>query len=319
MRITPRLRGERREEIEIHTADGQMLRAAVREASGGRAGVAVLAHAMMARKSEFERPLGDANAGLAHFLVERGWRTIALDFRGHGDSGPGAASGASCTYDDLVSRDLPAVIECARARAKRLPVVVFGHSLGGHAALAAQGIGKLGADAIVCIAANVWLPRLEPSRIRWAIKRATLAAATAVCEQRGYFPARALRLGSDDETAAMIAALARFARTDEWASEDGAIDYLAGLSSVTVPIVQIASEEDRLTCPPACAERFLDRCGGPRHFELVRRADDGGAAPGHMALVTSAGAVSAWGRAERWVRDEISRRGGRGRGKSSPG
>jgi predicted alpha/beta hydrolase len=168
----------------------------VREPEGRLVGVAVLAHAMFARRTEFERPAG---SGLAPFLANRGWRTIAFDFRGHGDSGPSAADGGSWSYDDLVLGDLPAVVLCARDRAKRVPVAVVGHSLGGHVALASQGIGRIGADAIVAIASNVWMRSLEPSRMRWALKRAMLEAIEGVCARRGYFPARALRLGSDDE------------------------------------------------------------------------------------------------------------------------
>ncbi|MEO6420812.1 MAG: alpha/beta fold hydrolase, partial [Polyangiaceae bacterium] len=135
------------ESIEVHTEDGHALRAYVREPSAKCIGVAVLAHAMFARSSQFERPHG---RGLARFLAEQGWRTVAFDFRGHGDSGPSASSGGRWTYDDLVRRDLPCVVDCARARQKRgEKVVVIGHSLGGHVAMAAQGLGILDADAVV--------------------------------------------------------------------------------------------------------------------------------------------------------------------------
>jgi predicted alpha/beta hydrolase len=288
------------EQLEIRTDDGHALRADVREPRRGKAvGVAVLAHAMFARKSEFERPAGK---GLARFLAERGWRTIAFDFRGHGESGKAAAEGASWTYDDLVSRDLPAVVECARARAKRGKVVVVGHSLGAHVAVASQGVGRLGADAIVGFAANIWMRRLEPSLARWAVKRATLLLVEETCRRKGYFPVRALRLGSDDEATAYLAALCRFAKSGVWGSDDGAHDYAEAAGRVKVPVMQIASEGDLLNCVPACAERFLALTAGEKRYELVRRADDGGRPPGHMAMVTSDRAARAWAAAEAWMR-----------------
>ena len=262
-------------------------------------GVAVLAHAMFARRSEFERPEGK---GLARFLAGCGWRTIAFDFRGHGESGPGAAEGASWSYDDLLRHDLPTVVACARARAKRLPVVVVGHSLGGHVALGSQGVGLLEADAIVGIAANVWLRAIEPSWARWAFKRATLAALRAVYERCGYFPARALRLGSDDEAIPYLAAFQRFSKTGVWGSDDGAFDYGASLSNVAIPVMQIASDGDLFNCHPDCAERFLALTSGPKRFERVRRADDGRRPPGHMELVTTEHAKSSWVRMEEWMR-----------------
>lgn len=282
------------DEVEIQAADGHSLRAAVRDVKRPK-GIAVLAHAMMARRTEFER-----GEGLASFLAERGWRTVAFDFRGHGDSGPGAAAGAAWTYDDLVRRDVPAVIDSARARSGGLPVVVVGHSLGGHVALAAQGTGALHADAIVTFAANVWMRRHEPSGARWAVKRGALALMRAVVGRHGYLPARALRLGSDDEAAAYVRDLLRFAEADRFTSRDEADDYLSGFARIRVPVLGIVSDGDRLNCHPECGARFV--AGAARaEVDRVRRADDGSPAPGHMQLVTSAAAKSAWARAEAFL------------------
>jgi predicted alpha/beta hydrolase len=296
-----RAHDDARDGFEAHTADGHVLRGDVREPpSKRRVGVAVLAHAMMARRTEFERPAG---GGLARFLVARGWRTVTFDFRGHGESGEGAAGGATWSYDDLVRYDLPAVVDAARARAKKLPVVVVGHSLGGHVALAAQGTGRIAADAIACIAANIWLHAHEPSTPRWIVKRAVMSGIDAVCRKRGYFPARALRIGSDDEAAAYFAGAFRSARTGRWQSDDGHDDYLASLARVTAPVFQLASAGDRLNCHPDCAARFLAACGGETRFDRIARADDGGTPPGHMEIVTTERATSAWGRMESWMRD----------------
>jgi len=292
-----RARDDALDEIEVRTDDGVALRGDVREPIGKeRAGVAILAHAMMARRGEFER------AGFAKFLPARGWRTIAFDFRGHGDSGTPAARGGTWTYDDLVTRDLPAVVAAVRARAKKLPVVVVGHSLGGHVVLAAQGTGRIAADAIVGLASNVWLRDFEPSRAAWLMKRATMALVRRTCERRGYFPARVLRMGSDDEASAYFAALVRATEENQWRSDDG-VDYKAALANVTIPVLSLASDGDLLNCRPICAERFHSLCAGPRRFERIRRADDGGRAPGHMEIVTTDRAQSAWARTEAWMRD----------------
>src|SRR5579884_4279800 len=72
----------RHEEIEIRTSDGWLLRADVYEPTDA-VGTVVLAHAWMARRSEFSRPAG---SGIARFFVDRAWRVVAFDFRGHGDS-----------------------------------------------------------------------------------------------------------------------------------------------------------------------------------------------------------------------------------------
>jgi predicted alpha/beta hydrolase len=285
------------ETVDVQTRDGRWLRATVREPSRTERarGVAVLAHAMFARRSQWER-------GFAAFLAERGWRTIAFDFRGHGDSGPAAAKGGSWSYEDLVRHDLPAVVDGARARAKGRKVVVVGHSLGGHVAAAAQATGAMEVDRIALVASNVWLRALEPSPVRFAAKTAVARSVEAVVDRRGFFPARALRLGSDDEAGPYMRHIWRAVSRGFWGSEDGRLDYWDALRQLRTPLVALSSDADPLNCHPECSARFALRAVGPVTIERLRAADDGGAAPGHMEMLTTTASASAWGRMERWLR-----------------
>lgn len=265
------------EEIEIRTEDGVALRGVVDDPAEGvpLAGTCVLAHAMFARKTSFGRR---DRPGLSHALAAKGFRTVAFDFRGHGDSA--LPSGApEWGYDDLVRFDLPAVVSAARARDEGLPLIVIGHSLGGHVALAAQGTDRMHADAIVGIAANVWLGALDPSLLRRLAKRVVASASMRAIDRLGRVPARALRLGSDDASATYMRDLFRAPREGRWTSADGADDYLAALAKVTVPVANVLGARDRLMCHPRAGEAFVRRCAGP-HATFVAEA-------GHMELVTS--------------------------------
>jgi pimeloyl-ACP methyl ester carboxylesterase len=88
----------------------------------------------------------------AAVLAARGWRTIAMDLRGHGDSDWPASGGYEIT--DFAG-DVIAVVE-------QLPMAPFvvGASLGGLAALTAQGLvdGQLYAGVVLVDVT----PRLEP-------------------------------------------------------------------------------------------------------------------------------------------------------------
>jgi len=283
------------EDVEIRCADRVTLRASVREPVGESFGTAILAHAMFARRGEFER------AGFAEHFARRGWRTIAFDFRGHGDSD---GKGTEYRYDDFVMHDLPAVTEAARARSDGRPVVVIGHSLGGHVALAAQGIGTMRADAIVGIASNVWMRRTErSSRVR-LVQHAVLRAVMAIVARRGYFPARALRQGSDDESASYMRDLARFVFDDKWGSADGAHDYTAALSAIDVPVYSLATAGDRLAARPdaVCELHRMARA----ELDVVTASDAGGRAPSHIGIVTTRSAVSAWSRVEAFLRERLA-------------
>ncbi len=250
------------DELEIHTSDGAVLRALVDDPPEGVAlrGTLVLAHALFAGKASFgsrERP------GLSSALVARGFRTVAFDFRGHGDS---KAPGGTWGYDDLVRHDLPAVVECARARSDDKPVVVLGHALGGHVALASHGTARSVADAIVALGANVWLRDLERSRLRWAAKRAIAETTLAIAARIGNLPARHLRIAREDVPEAALRDLLRVVTDGEWRSRDGVDDYLASLALVTAPVVGVLGERDLLGCHPSAGEAFARRCRGPVTF-----------------------------------------------------
>jgi predicted alpha/beta hydrolase len=287
------------ETLDVRTTDGWSLRVDVHEPEEGPVGVVVLAHAAMARRTSFERPVG---AGVASFLVERGWRVIAFDFRGHGDSGPAGGQRETWGYDDLVAYDIPAVFSFAQSRAVAgRPVVALGHSLGGHVVLAAQGTRRAEFDRVVSVASNVWTRELEPSLARWLAKRAALRGGLALCRRVGRLPARALRAGSDDESRPFFEDFERFSRTG-WRSRDGQEDYRGSLANVRCDVLQLVSDGDRLVCAPECGRRFIQLCGGKAGVEHVSTDDDGGPAPTHMGIVTSGKIASAWARVERWMR-----------------
>lgn len=280
--------------VGLATASGRTLAVEVREPRGLPRGTVVLAHAMMVSRSTFDRPAG---AGLASFLVERGLRTVALDFRGHGGSGPGAADGADWSYDDLVREDVAAVCAAARDRWPKTPLTIVGHSLGGHVALAAAGTSALDVDRIVAVAANVWMPSHEPDRALRARKAASIAALAGTVRVVGRFPTRALGMGTDDEARTYFEQLVACWRNDAWTSRDGDVDYAASLASIRCPVLAVASVGDGLLCTPAAALRFLDRVPPSLvRYELVCRAADGGPAPGHMQLVTTRAAEAGWRR-----------------------
>lgn len=292
-------------ELEVRTEDGVRLAGVVLEPEVAPKGTAIMAHAMFARRATFVR----GESGLAAAFTARGYRVVAFDFRGHG--GSKLPAGVSWGYDDLVRYDLPAVASCVRARAEGRPVVVVGHSLGGHVALAGLGTGVLDVDGVLAIAANVWMRRLERSHVRWGAKRVLTALMAGAVRATGRFPARRLRMGSDDEPAEYMTDLLRGAREGRWGSADGRHDYLAAMANVRAPLVAVLSAGDTLNCHPDAGERFARLSGGPVEVFRVARSDDGSPPPDHAEIVITPKARSAILGAEAWLSRQLSEGDGR--------
>jgi predicted alpha/beta hydrolase len=290
----------------VVAADGWRLGCAVREADGERRGVAVVWPAMMCDARSLSR--GDGG-GVVGALARAGWEVWSTDFRGHGASGPLPSSGAAWSYDDLVYRDVPAVLSAARAEAGARPVVVVGHSLGAHVSAASLASGAATADAWVGVSANAWLPQLEPSaRVRLA-KGAALAAFEGVSAACGRFPTRALGVGSAEEATPYVRDLRRFWRTGRWGSADGRDDWLALARALTLPRLSVLGAGDALLARPDGAVAW-SRHLGPRGAEvwLVGEGRYGvQARPGHMDLLTDARASGWWGSLIDWLARHTSR------------
>jgi len=277
----------------IRTADGWELAVTVHEARAPRA-VVVLLHAMMVDARSLDRPVG---AGLATTLAAAGLEVWRADLRGHGASGPTPSERGRWSYDDLVRGDVPAIVAAARERG--LPVAVVGHSLGGHVAAAAAAEG-LGVDALVLLAANVWLPSLDPSRRRRLAKELVIRSFEASVRPLGAFPSRRLRAGPADESAAYVRDLCRFWREDRFASADGA-DWLAGLREVRAPVLAVAGAGDRLFAHPEPFRRFCDAFPpGAVDFRVAREWD-----ATHVGLACDPRSRPTWDAVARWLLGQL--------------
>ena len=113
----------------LHTPSGAALRLYRKEAWEPR-GVVQINHGLAEHAGRYAR--------FAEALAERGYHTLAQDHRGHGETkAPGAPLGRFAQADGarLVLEDAAAVLELAARDYPGLPVICFGHSMGGLIAL----------------------------------------------------------------------------------------------------------------------------------------------------------------------------------------
>jgi len=250
-----------------------------------------------------DRPAGD---GLASCLTRHGLSVHLADLRGHGRSGPTPREGADWGYDDIVFRDLPALVADARDRHPGLPVFLVGHSLAGHCGLAAAGCGAYGdrpPDGHVLFAVNTWIRGMDTSAWRDMLRWRDVQIFRLLTALWGYFPSRTVRMGPAEEAATYVSDLSRSFLSGRWGSADGAHDYYAGLARVRGPVLSLAGAADRLMAHPKFAEQWsAAMTGADLEFRVLGAGDLGLTAdPGHMELVTDRGSTGVWDEVGRWI------------------
>ena len=281
--------------MKVSTDDGWTVDVDFRPHRGARKGAVVVLHAMMVDRRSMDRPLGQ---GLASCLSNQGWDVYLADFRGHGQSGPGPKLGGRWSYDDLVYRDVPALVTAARQQGG--PVYVWGLSLGGHVSAASAGVGACEPDGLVLLSANVWMPGLEPSRLRRRVKGAQMALFRWITEMRGHFPSRRLRMGPANESLEYVRDLHRFWRSDSWCSRHGE-DWLHGLSTYGGRVLAVVGKGDRHLAHVEGARRWVEHFPEPTFWHVGVRDHGLTIAPDHVGLGADPRCRPLWLSAERWM------------------
>ena len=248
--------------------------------------------------------------GFAHEFRSRGWTVFVADYRGHGKSGPTVQEGANWNYDDLVLKDLPALIERVRQAHPEGPLVFVGHSLGGHTGLAAAGLRRLmpEPDLFILLSSNLWQPSLEPKLLMRLRKGFILQITKFIMVAMGYFPSRRLRMGPCDEAKDYLDDLHDNWRSDQWLSRDRSLDYGAGLAQMAVPVLSVIGRDDRFMASWDGARNWLESMKLPDgECWLVGGEDpDTNWAPDHMTLVTDPRSRPIWRRVSQWLDDRLA-------------
>ncbi len=141
--------------------------------------------------------------GLGNYLAERGYDVFVADLRGKGKSWPVIGPRSQFGYHQTVTEDIPALVKGIVKRRGEQQQIWIAHGLGGvflTAYLARFGQGICPVSRIVhfgtrrSIQINNWEKRIV---IDWIWR----GLATKLVQFNGYLPARALRLGTMDESA----------------------------------------------------------------------------------------------------------------------
>lgn len=213
-----------------------------------RSRAAVLVIPAMGVAAKFYDKLGEelAAAGLAAFV---------MDLRGIGSSSLRAGRKVDFGYRELVELDVMAAVNAVKRSAESLPVVLLGHSLGGHLAILFSALhGELIDGAIVVAGGTPYFRnwKLPMSAITFFGSSIMRGLGFAM----GYVPGNRLGFGGR-EANRVVAEWARFVRTGKLVVRGIDRETLArDLRMSNIPLLGISLEEDEYA-PRISVDRLL--------------------------------------------------------------
>lgn len=281
----------REEALTIPARDGYPLDALVVAPSAEPRGALVLNGATGVPKAFYRR--------FARYAAEQGYAALLYDYRGVGGSRPKALRGFGATMRDWGERDMPGALAWLHGRYAGLPLYAVGHSVGGQLLGLMPNHALLSAAALVAVSTGHWRG-MPPGFGLYTLAMLRLVFPLTVGAW-GYLPARLMGMGED-----LPAGVAR-----EWAAWCLHPRYLAGFFGRTVrqhhydqfraPLLWLTFADDPIATPRNVPP--MQRFYGAATVEarLIRPADVGLGAIGHLGFFREQGRARLWPDALAWL------------------
>jgi pimeloyl-ACP methyl ester carboxylesterase len=203
---------------------------------------------------------GTDNTGLARYLAALGCDVWLADWRMHGAAAREPRP-HTWHFEDIITQDAPVLVDYVRTATGGAAPVWVGHSVGGVIGLAYLAREPAALAAIVTLG--------TPGPIMGPLRRLMALGTIAICRALPRFPARTLRMGSEDEAALVLAEWMRWNVRGAWRGADG-FDYLEALERSVAPVLTVAGEGDRLFAPARACRSLAQRAGStPAIFSVV--------------------------------------------------
>ena len=287
--------------------------------------------------NRFTYDLG-TDRSLARRLAEMGFDVWMIELRAHGRSRARFPVLFRWTFDDHVTRDVPAALALVKRVTTASRVHFVGHSMGG--VLLYTYLSRGGDDVASGIAVGSSLDYSGSKSWFQAIRRLLFLRHVLAAVPIGFFSTltapfagrvrnrvdefnvwpsnvepklyrRLTAICFHSVSTRVLAQLATAFEEGGLRSADGGVRYLDGLAHVGTPMLVVAGTLDR-QCPPDAAQRTVDALGSPhKRLAVFGRAEGHADDYGHFDLLVGERARSeVWPVIEEWlVRNDAAPRG----------
>jgi len=241
---------------------------------------------------------------LAGALAERGITTCLMEQRGHGASDIRIGRGTRFGVADFVDKDIPAILDEVESRVPGLPVILGGHSLGGHLSTIYAGMRPERLSGIAHIACGFPYHRDFPGSRGRLIKTLCLVIPLAGAIT-GFFPGKQIGFAGRESITLM----------QDWRgwAMTGRFDYggrtgvAQTVSRFAGPVLSVSFEKDEFSSPEA-VDRALSPFSRADVTRVVLGEAEQGDCLGHFGWAREpAGVVSCLAD---WIEQNVTRRPG---------
>ena len=231
--------------------------------------------------------------GLGCYLADSGFMVYCADFAGRGLSRPHVSQGFVQSQQQMITRDIPALIEHIY-QLHQQPVILIAHSWGGvvaGASLARYPEITAKVAAKVCFGTKrvISVNSLE-RKLKIDFVWNTLAP--WLSRKQGYFPARKWRLGADDEPEQFLRDTVHWINGAAFVDPSDQFDYANACQQLRWPPVwHFAAQNDRLLGHPDDVRRFIAETAPQARFSLLGKASGYQHDYDHISMLTHPAAI----------------------------
>jgi|JI7StandDraft_1071085.scaffolds.fasta_scaffold01427_9 pimeloyl-ACP methyl ester carboxylesterase len=227
--------------------------------------------------------------GLAGFLADHGFTVYCVDFAGRGRSVPSIAQGFTQSQHQMICQDIPTLLQfLQQTHDTKLHIVA--HSWGGVVLNACLSRFPTLAAQVKTLSYFGTKRRISVQgwRKRIMIDGVWLGLAPWLAKRFGYFPARALKLGADDEPAQHLADSGYWICSHDFVDPTDQFNYAVAAKQLHWPPSWfLAAQHDPVLGNAHDVQLFMQECGlGHARFSLLGKAQDFKQDYDHISMLT---------------------------------
>lgn len=234
---------------------------------------------------------------MASALATAGHHVITVDPRGHGQSLPLPRRGVDFSVDDIVRHDMAAVMDHIATTYTDLPVILLGHSLGGHLSTLYMAENPDAAAALITLTSTHFHYRKigVPSLVMFG-------GFSLLAKIFGYLPGQYVGWGKPSAKT-VVRDWARWGITGKFQGSDGR-DMAPAAAALEKPFLSIGFTDDTWLARPAGIDAFNERLPRCQLSRWTLSPEELGVDKlDHFSHLQTGGKV--WTRMDQWIRDQL--------------